>query len=49
MGEPILTREVPFREGDDLHAVEERVQACEHEVIVQATARVARAITEVDG
>lgn len=44
MGEPILTREVEIREGDDLAALEERMHASEHELIVQATAEVARAI-----
>lgn len=46
MGEPILTREVEIREGDDLAALEERMHASEHELIVQATAKVARALTE---
>jgi phosphoribosylglycinamide formyltransferase len=44
MGEPILTREVEIREGDDLAALEERMHASEHDLIVQATAKVARAI-----
>ncbi|GAB1314674.1 Bifunctional purine biosynthetic protein ADE5,7 [Madurella fahalii] len=43
-GEPILTREIECREGEDLHQLEERIHAHEHELIVEATAKVAKEI-----
>lgn len=48
MGAPILTREVPLLEGDDLATVQQRIHSHEHELIVEATAKVAREITGVD-
>ncbi|KAK0636021.1 formyl transferase [Bombardia bombarda] len=43
-GEPILTREVECREGEDLHQLEERIHSHEHELIVEATAQVVKSI-----
>lgn len=43
-GEPILTREIECREGEDLHQLEERIHAHEHELIVEATTKVAKEI-----
>jgi phosphoribosylglycinamide formyltransferase len=43
-GEPILTREIECREGEDLHELEERIHSHEHELIVQATAKVVKEI-----
>lgn len=40
-GEPILVREIECREGEELHQLEERIHAHEHELIVEATAKVA--------
>jgi phosphoribosylglycinamide formyltransferase len=40
-GEPILVREIECREGEDLHQLEERIHSHEHELIVEATAKVA--------
>ncbi|KAL2166760.1 hypothetical protein VTG60DRAFT_2244 [Thermothelomyces hinnuleus] len=41
-GEPILVREIECREDEDLHQLEERIHSHEHELIVEATAQVAR-------
>jgi len=41
-GEPILTREIECREGEDLHQLEERIHSHEHELIVEATAQVVK-------
>jgi phosphoribosylglycinamide formyltransferase len=35
-GEPILTRNVEILESDDLAALEERIHAVEHEILVEA-------------
>jgi phosphoribosylglycinamide formyltransferase len=43
-GEPILVREIECREGEDLHQLEERIHSHEHELIVEATAKVAQEI-----
>ncbi|KAL2022371.1 hypothetical protein VTK56DRAFT_5438 [Thermocarpiscus australiensis] len=43
-GEPILTKEIECRESEDLHQLEERIHAHEHQLIVEATAQVAREI-----
>ncbi|KAK4114719.1 phosphoribosylglycinamide formyltransferase [Canariomyces notabilis] len=43
-GEPILTREIECRQGEDLHQLEERIHVHEHELIVEATAQVAKEI-----
>lgn len=39
-GEPILTKEIECRQGESLAQLEERIHAHEHELIVQATAKV---------
>jgi phosphoribosylglycinamide formyltransferase len=41
-GNPILTREIECREGEDLHQLEERIHFHEHELIVEATAQVVK-------
>ena len=43
-GEPILTREIECKEGEDLHQLEERIHSNEHELIVEATAQVVKEI-----
>jgi phosphoribosylglycinamide formyltransferase len=43
-GEPILVREIECREGEDLHQLEERIHSYEHDLIVEATAKVAQEI-----
>ncbi|KAK3685277.1 formyl transferase [Podospora appendiculata] len=43
-GAPILTREVECHEGEDLHQLEERIHSQEHELIVEATAKVVKEI-----
>ncbi|KAK4244540.1 formyl transferase [Corynascus novoguineensis] len=43
-GEPILVKEIECREGEDLHQLEERIHSHEHELIVEATAKVAKEI-----
>ncbi|KAL2268961.1 hypothetical protein VTJ83DRAFT_3807 [Remersonia thermophila] len=43
-GEPILVREIECREGEDLHQLEERIHSHEHELIVEATAKVVKEI-----
>lgn len=43
-GEPILVKEIECREGEDLHLLEERIHSHEHELIVEATAKVATEI-----
>jgi len=45
-GEPILVREIECREGEDLHQLEERIHSHEHELIVEATAQVAREVLD---
>ncbi|KAF9518306.1 hypothetical protein BS47DRAFT_1389212 [Hydnum rufescens UP504] len=39
-GEPILTRNVEILENDDLAALEERIHAVEHEILVEAVEKV---------
>jgi phosphoribosylglycinamide formyltransferase len=39
-GEPVLTREIECRPGETLAELEERIHSHEHELIVQATAKV---------
>ncbi|RYP61203.1 hypothetical protein DL771_010209 [Monosporascus sp. 5C6A] len=46
MGAPILVREVEFREGEELAQLEERMHGHEHELIVEATAKVVGEILE---
>ncbi|KAK7755956.1 Bifunctional purine biosynthetic protein ADE5,7 [Diatrype stigma] len=48
-GDPILVREIEFQEGDELAQVEERIHSHEHELIVEATAKVVREILEARG
>ncbi|KAK3297248.1 formyl transferase [Chaetomium fimeti] len=43
-GEPILVREIECRAGEELHQLEERIHSQEHELIVEAAAKVAREI-----
>ncbi|KAK3308427.1 formyl transferase [Chaetomium strumarium] len=43
-GEPILVREIECRDGEDLDQLEERIHSHEHELIVEATALVAREV-----
>jgi phosphoribosylglycinamide formyltransferase len=43
-GEVIMTRDVECYKGDDLQRLRERIQAQEHELIVEATAHVVRGI-----
>jgi phosphoribosylglycinamide formyltransferase len=45
-GEPILVREIECREGEDLHHLEERIHSHEHELIVEATAKVAQEVCD---
>lgn len=39
-GQPIMVREIECREGESLDQLEERIHSHEHELIVQATAKV---------
>ncbi len=39
-GEPIVTREVPFIEGDTLESFASRVHEAEHQIIIEATRKV---------
>lgn len=48
-GDPILVREIEFQEGDELAQVEERIHSHEHELIVEATAKVVQEILEARG
>ena len=41
-GEPILVQELECKKDEDLHQLEERFHAQEHELIVNATAKVVR-------
>ncbi|KAK4035232.1 formyl transferase [Parachaetomium inaequale] len=43
-GEPILVKEIECREGEDLHQLEERIHSHEHELIVEAAAKVAKEV-----
>ena len=45
-GDPIMVREITFQEDDDLDKVEERIHSYEHELIVDATAKVVREILQ---
>lgn len=45
-GDPILVREIEFQEGDELAKVEERIHSHEHDLIVEAAAKVVRGILE---
>ncbi|TFK28368.1 hypothetical protein FA15DRAFT_701045 [Coprinopsis marcescibilis] len=39
-GEPVVVREVPIEKGESIESFEERLHKIEHEIIVEATARV---------
>ena len=39
-GQPIMTREIDCREGEKLEELEQRIHSHEHELIVEATAKV---------
>lgn len=39
-GQPIMTREIECREGEKLEELEQRIHSHEHELIVEATAKV---------
>ncbi|KAG6844592.1 hypothetical protein H0H87_005608 [Tephrocybe sp. NHM501043] len=39
-GEPLIVREVPITKGEPIEAFEERIHKAEHEIIVQAAAKV---------
>ncbi|KAK4186980.1 formyl transferase [Podospora australis] len=45
-GEPILVREIECREGETLHELEDRIHSHEHELIVEAAAKVAKEVQE---
>ncbi|KAH8886382.1 phosphoribosylglycinamide formyltransferase [Thozetella sp. PMI_491] len=44
-GEPILTREIECQEGESLDQLKERIHSHEHELIVEATAKIATEIS----
>ncbi|RYO76649.1 hypothetical protein DL763_010274 [Monosporascus cannonballus] len=46
MGPPILVREIEFREGEELAQLEDRIHGHDHELIVEATAKVMGEILE---
>lgn len=43
-GEPLMTREIEIQQGETLDQVKERIHAIEHQLIVEATARVSQEI-----
>jgi len=45
-GAVIMTREVECRPGDTLEALEERIHSHEHELLVEATAKMVREILD---
>ena len=48
-GEPILIQEIECRKGEDLHQLEERLHAQEHELIVNATVKVVNMLMTKEG
>ncbi|KAK7739922.1 Bifunctional purine biosynthetic protein ADE5,7 [Cytospora paraplurivora] len=44
-GQPIMTREIECREGESLEGLEQRIHSHEHDLIVEATAKVAGEIS----
>lgn len=44
MGEPIVTEEVPLEDGESVEALEERMHAVEHRLIVEGTRRAVEAL-----
>lgn len=43
-GAPILTREIECKEGESLEGLEQRIHSHEHDLIVEATAKVVEEI-----
>lgn len=43
-GQPLMTREIKIQRGETLDQVKERIHANEHQLIVEATARVSQEI-----
>ena len=48
-GEPILVQEIECKNGEDLHQLKERFHAQEHELIVNATAKVVSMLIAKEG
>ena len=48
-GEPILIQEIECKNGEDLHQLRERFHAQEHELIVNATAKVVSMLMAEEG
>ncbi|KAK4182300.1 formyl transferase [Podospora australis] len=48
-GEPILVREIECREGEELSELEQRIHSHEHELIVEAAAKVTKEIQRKKG
>ena len=48
-GEPILIQEIECKNGEDLHQLQERFHAQEHELIVNATAKVVSMLMAKEG
>lgn len=48
-GQPIITREIECREGEPLAEFEQRIHSHEHDLIVEATAKVAAEISAKKG
>jgi phosphoribosylglycinamide formyltransferase len=43
-GEPLMTREIEIQQGEELEQLKERIHQNEHQLIVEATAKVVREI-----
>lgn len=43
-GEPIMVREIECRKGEELDQLKERIHGHEHQLIVEATTKVAKEI-----
>lgn len=43
-GQPLMTREIEIQQGETLDQVKERIHTNEHQLIVEATARVSQEI-----
>ena len=48
-GEPILIQEIECKKGEDLHQLRDRFHAQEHELIVNATAKVVSMLMAKEG
>lgn len=46
-GTPIMTVEIPCRNGEDIHQLEARIHAEEHALIVTATQQVAQEVLQL--